>query len=216
MTTATIEPIKPERETWIESLNAPAFAIAPPKASPSPGGESRLPAVGPAKAGGEGGPTRHITDTQLDVAIAVAEIRVAKLKKLAALRAEECQLKCQIKTIVPAESEYNKAVEMILEKTAAAFDIRLEELLHKDRRPFYTAARFTAWAMLREFTELSSVAIGEIFSGRDHTAILYGVRTVLGWLPGDQVLQRKIDVLRSEIQSAIVGQASCLSAEVSP
>jgi hypothetical protein len=68
-------------------------------------------------------------------------------------------------------------VDEIVRLTAQEFDIDVAEMLRHERTSPGVEARFVAWFLIRELTELSYPEIGRRFD-RHHTTVLNGVQVV--------------------------------------
>ncbi|MDR1193301.1 MAG: chromosomal replication initiator protein DnaA [Peptococcaceae bacterium] len=85
-------------------------------------------------------------------------------------------------------------VELIQEKVASLFTIRVEDLLSKRRTRDVTIPRQIAMYICRERTEESLNNIGSKFGGRDHTTVLHACKEVRKSLCSDH--QTKLAVRR--------------------
>ncbi len=79
-------------------------------------------------------------------------------------------------------SELNLTMADILRTTARHFDVAPDDLKSKGRRHELVVPRQVAMYLIRELTPHSYPEIGQFFSGRDHSTVMYAVQKV-----GDQI-----------------------------
>ncbi len=79
-------------------------------------------------------------------------------------------------------SELNLTMADILRTTARHFDVDPDDLKSKGRRHELVVPRQVAMYLIRELTPHSYPEIGQFFSGRDHSTVMYAVQKV-----GDQI-----------------------------
>ncbi len=79
-------------------------------------------------------------------------------------------------------SELNLTMANILRTTARHFDVDPDDLKSKGRRHELVVPRQVAMYLIRELTPHSYPEIGQFFSGRDHSTVMYAVQKV-----GDQI-----------------------------
>lgn len=65
----------------------------------------------------------------------------------------------------------------IVAEVARGFNVTFAEVIGDDRRRHIVRARKTAMAVIREMTDLSFPAIGELF-GKDHTTVMHHCESV--------------------------------------
>lgn len=65
----------------------------------------------------------------------------------------------------------------IVDEVLAKHNISMGQLCSKQRRQEIVRARFEAYFRLSEETTLSLPKIGKLLGGKDHTTVLYGIRT---------------------------------------
>jgi chromosomal replication initiator protein len=82
-----------------------------------------------------------------------------------------------LQDLIP-QTEHEIPPPLILEETANYFQLSTGDLISKSRSRPLTQARHIAMYLMREFTGLSLVKIGEMFGGRDHTTALHGIKKV--------------------------------------
>jgi chromosomal replication initiator protein len=92
-----------------------------------------------------------------------------------------------------APSDLELSMEDILRATARYFEVDTSDLLGKGRRHELVVPRQVAMYLMRDLTEHSFPEIGQFFSGRDHSTVMYAVQKV-----GEQVESN--DELRSSIR----------------
>ncbi|MEM7738799.1 MAG: chromosomal replication initiator protein DnaA [Deinococcota bacterium] len=90
-----------------------------------------------------------------------------------------------------APSDLELSMDDILRATARHFEVDTADLLGKGRRQELVVPRQVAMYLIRDLTEHSFPEIGQFFSGRDHSTVMYAVQKV-----GEQ-LDKNIDLLAS-------------------
>jgi chromosomal replication initiator protein len=98
-------------------------------------------------------------------------------------------------------SEISLTMNHILRATASFFRLETSKLQSKGRRRELVVARQVAMYLIRELTPHSYPEIGQFFSGRDHSTIMYGVQKIAEQLKdtggelSKQVLEIKEELL---------------------
>jgi chromosomal replication initiator protein len=88
---------------------------------------------------------------------------------------------------------------LILEETTAYFGLQAGDLLSKSRSRPLTTARHVAMYLMREFTGLSLIKIGELFD-RDHTTALHGIKKIESLMPARGSTYRQVQELTKKIR----------------
>lgn len=100
---------------------------------------------------------------------------------------------------VYAPSELNLSMDEILKATAFHFGAEAEDLRSKGRRHELVVPRQVAMYLMRELTSHSYPEIGQFFSGRDHSTVVYAVQKVGEQLVKDRELETRIQAIKSEL-----------------
>ena len=79
-------------------------------------------------------------------------------------------------------------IDSIQKLTAQYYNIRLADILGKNRKRSIVRPRQMAMYLSKELTDKSYPEIGEAFGGRDHTTVLHAFRKIQDMLPGDSEL----------------------------
>ena len=96
-------------------------------------------------------------------------------------------------------SDLNLTMEDILKVTATIFEVEAADLISKGRRAELVIPRQVAMYLIRELTPHSYPEIGQFFSGRDHSTIMYAVQKVNENVSKDQELTDKIRSIKEEL-----------------
>jgi hypothetical protein len=83
----------------------------------------------------------------------------------------------------------------------ARFGITIEKLLSDRRFKALARSRHVAMYLAYEMTPLSLPSLGRLFSGRDHTTILYGIRKMVALRAADPELDAELSYLEVAIRS---------------
>ncbi len=100
---------------------------------------------------------------------------------------------------VYAPSELNLTMDEILDATAFAFEVEAGDLRSKGRRHELVVPRQVAMYLMREFTSHSYPEIGQFFSGRDHSTVVYAVQKVTEQLSKDRELEEHIQTVKGAL-----------------
>jgi chromosomal replication initiator protein len=111
-----------------------------------------------------------------------------------------------LQDLIP-QTENEIPPQLILEETAAYFQLSAADLMSKSRSRPLTQARHIAMYLMRENTGLSLVKIGEIFGGRDHTTALHGIKKVEADMRARDATFRQVQDLTRNIRGRVRGVA---------
>jgi chromosomal replication initiator protein len=89
----------------------------------------------------------------------------------------------------------------ILEATAKAFDLSIEQICGPSRRRPLVAARQTAMYLFRELTDYSYPAIASEFGGRDHTTVMHAQRKIAKLMSERRQVYEQVTELIHKIRS---------------
>ena len=98
--------------------------------------------------------------------------------------------------ILPQKGEIIITSELIQEKVANAFNMRVEDLCSKRRSRDVTIPRQIAMYLCREMTEESLPRIGKIFGGRDHSTVHHAHKEIANYLRVGSDPQIRLQVKR--------------------
>ena len=91
--------------------------------------------------------------------------------------------------------------DLIQEKVASFFAIKIEDLKGKKRTKNVAYPRQIAMYLCRELTDLSLPKVGEYFGGRDHTTVLHAQDKISKELETDPYLQDIIKKIKDELKN---------------
>jgi chromosomal replication initiator protein len=83
-----------------------------------------------------------------------------------------------LKDILDANEPRKVTADQILEATAKAFDLSIEQICGPSRRRPLVAARQTAMYLFRALTDFSYPQIAHVFGDRDHTTVMHAQKKV--------------------------------------
>lgn len=69
-------------------------------------------------------------------------------------------------------------VEKIIEEVGRTYGVSPEDILSQKRKAAISTARHISMYIVREITDLSMIAIGQTFGGRDHSTVVYALKQV--------------------------------------
>ena len=90
-------------------------------------------------------------------------------------------------------------MEDILRTVGQAYGIETDDLRSKGRRQELVIPRQLAMYLIRELTQHSFPEIGQFFSGRDHSTVMYSINKVGAQLKEDTELQRRVREIRQTL-----------------
>jgi chromosomal replication initiator protein len=96
-------------------------------------------------------------------------------------------------------SELNLTMEEILRTTSRHYEVEAADLRSKGRRQELVVPRQVAMYLIRELTPHSYPEIGQFFSGRDHSTVVYAVQKVAEQLAFDHELDEKIKAVKRDL-----------------
>jgi len=91
----------------------------------------------------------------------------------------------------------------ILDTVGGFYNLSSASLLGPERTKEVAMARQVAMYLIREETDASLPAVGELLGGRDHTTIMYGYKKVADMLERDDSLRRQLISLRERLYSQV-------------
>jgi chromosomal replication initiator protein len=99
-------------------------------------------------------------------------------------------------------NEINKEItpEVIQRTVAEYFEMEVEKLQSSTRVRQVVMARQISMFLVKEYTDQSLKAIGSIFGGRDHSTVLYSIKTVRDLMETDDNLKKTLEELDRKIK----------------
>ncbi len=103
--------------------------------------------------------------------------------------------------VIAASAPRQVTAKQILEATADAFDLSVEEICGPSRRRPLVAARQTAMYLFRELTDYSFPAIAREFGDRDHTTVMHAQKKVARMMGEKRQVYEQVTELIHKIKS---------------
>lgn len=94
------------------------------------------------------------------------------------------------------KTDANKIISVV----ADYYSVSIEQIKGKGRKAQITLARHIAIYLIRELLDLPYVEIGTLFSGRDHSTIIYSIENISNLLKTDKELEAVITKLKSKLE----------------
>ncbi len=102
-------------------------------------------------------------------------------------------------------SELNQevTVDSIQKLVADYYNLDVEKLAGQTRRRQVVIARQLSMYLAKTLTDKSLKAIGQNFGGRDHSTVIYSVKTVRNMIETDQSIKKAVDELERQIKMSV-------------
>jgi chromosomal replication initiator protein len=92
------------------------------------------------------------------------------------------------------------SVEDIQKRVCEYYNIRLFDMISKNRTKDLARARQIAMFLSKDLTDRSFPDIGKRFGGRDHTTVLHACRNINQLIAKEEELRIDIDVLKKSLK----------------
>lgn len=92
-------------------------------------------------------------------------------------------------------------VEKIIEEVGRTYGVSPEDILSQKRKAAISTARHISMYIVREITDLSMIAIGQTFGGRDHSTVVYALKQVENNLQKDSYAKATVDDIIKNIRN---------------
>ncbi|MFZ7102987.1 MAG: chromosomal replication initiator protein DnaA [Peptococcaceae bacterium] len=106
-----------------------------------------------------------------------------------------------LKDIIPANKPRPITAELIQEKVAEVFSVKIEDFKAKKRTKNVAFPRQIAMYLCRELTDLSLPKIGDLFGGRDHTTVIHAYDKISAEILRDPSIQDKINKIKENLKN---------------
>jgi len=128
-----------------------------------------------------------------------ALVRVASYASISGRDLSLDSVESLLRDLLHEEARRSLSIEMIQKKVAEHFDIRLADMTSRRRPQNVALPRQVAMFLSRELTDLSLVAIGDSFGGRDHGTVMHACRLICARVEADSRLRQAVSFLRESI-----------------
>ncbi len=100
-------------------------------------------------------------------------------------------------------TEINKEVtpEVIQRTVAEYYDLDVDKLASATRRRHVVLARQISMFLVKQFTDQSLKSIGKLFGGRDHSTVLYSIKTVRDLMETNDEIKKDLADLERKIRA---------------
>ncbi len=106
-----------------------------------------------------------------------------------------------LKDLIPEGQDRPITSQMIIDQTAAYFQMTVEELTGPGRSQSVATARQIAMYLCRELTDLSLPKIGQQFGGRDHTTVMHADRKIRDLIRKDRAIFTTVTEITNRIRN---------------
>lgn len=86
-------------------------------------------------------------------------------------------------------------LESIIEQTG----VPLRNITSQSRKAVFVEARHIAAGLLREHTNLTLKEIGTLIGGRDHSTMLYSIKTYNRFMDIDKTFREKVEKIKAKL-----------------
>lgn len=107
-----------------------------------------------------------------------------------------------LEKIIPANKPRPITAELIQEKIAETYALKIDDLKAKKRTRNVAFPRQIAMYLCREMTDLSLPKIGEAFGGRDHTTVIHAYDKINKEIVKDEAFKDTINKIKEKIEKA--------------
>ena len=116
--------------------------------------------------------------------------------------AQEIDLKLAKEVLKNFVTEINKEVtpEVIQRTVAEYYNLEVENLASATRRRHVVLARQISMFLVKQYTEESLKSIGRMFGGRDHSTVLYSIKTVKDLMETNDEIRKSLGDLERKIR----------------
>jgi chromosomal replication initiator protein len=102
---------------------------------------------------------------------------------------------------LPAQAQRRVTVDDVLQAVADHFEVEADRVLESGRGTKEVAlARQTAMFLLRQLTTLSHKSVGARFGNRDHSTVVYAIKTIEKQMGADPFFRRDIEMLLTKFR----------------
>jgi len=103
-------------------------------------------------------------------------------------------------------TQENKTVSVhnIAKLVAEHFDVPLEKLNSKTRKRDIVIARQLSMFLAKNYTESSLKTIGHNFGGKDHSTVIYSIKTVQNLMDTDEVFRDTVEELEKKVEMSLL------------
>jgi chromosomal replication initiator protein len=109
-------------------------------------------------------------------------------------------VKILLKDIIRPLETVNITVEMIQKAVANEFNIELRDMRSKKRTDAVAFPRQIAMYLSRSLLEMSTIAIGDFFGGKDHSTVMYACNKIKEKISSDPYFNAKINEIIKKIK----------------
>lgn len=108
-----------------------------------------------------------------------------------------------LSNLFPQKDEKIVTIELIQEKVATAYHMRVEDLCSQKRSREITVPRQISMYLCREMTDFSLAKIGKSFGDRDHTTVIHAHKEIAGAIRSgyDPKISLRVKQIMEELQS---------------
>ncbi|MCB0611553.1 MAG: chromosomal replication initiator protein DnaA, partial [Lewinella sp.] len=94
-------------------------------------------------------------------------------------------------------------VEYIQQLVAEHFGVAVDKLQGSTRKRKIVIARQLSMYLAKNLTDKSLKTIGEVFGGRDHSTVIYSIRTVQDLMETDTMIKDAVSELEKKIRMSL-------------
>jgi chromosomal replication initiator protein len=105
-----------------------------------------------------------------------------------------------LRDIFQEEKQIQVPLEVIQQKVAEHYHIKLSDMLGKKRPANIAFPRQVAMYLSRLITSQSLMEIGQMFGGRDHGTVIHACKTVENMMEQDPMIKRTVEHLKQTLQ----------------
>ena len=105
-----------------------------------------------------------------------------------------------LKNLINSKNVGNKDIDKnnynnILDVVSNYYNINTSDLLSKKRQKKYVFARQISMYIIKDLYDLTFKRIGQIFNGRDHSTVIYGIEQISNYIQTDDSVKKDVEKL---------------------
>jgi chromosomal replication initiator protein len=132
-----------------------------------------------------------------------ALVRVAAWAALHDRKITQPQIEELLKDFIHQEAKQAITVDLIKQRVADSFNIRLSDMTSKRRPANIAVPRMVAMYLSKRITQKSLQEIGDSFGGRDHGTVIHACKAIEERMGKDENFRNTIEQIHRKLESPV-------------